>query len=655
MAGRVGEYNCPRQQRIQNRSASHSITPLLLGCSSGTGDHHCRRRLLAPARSREQAMKLKINKACDLGSISVLPPRRTGGSGGAGEAGSSAAAVAAGSQQRSQPMSHSQQSFSQGVMGSGGASSLLHSQSQLSQASLDENLLSLHLASPTRDQRFGLHDDSSKKMPSLPVSSASCVREESQLQLAKTPSNPVHRWNPSLPDGRCVVPTEDVERKFQHMASSVHKVGMVLDSVQNDVMQLNRAMKEAALDSGSMQQKIVVLDTSLQKNLKGQDDLKALVESNTKSISDQLTVLNSHSNKLDEISSTLSILPKQIETDLKQQHSDIFRIFRKDMEIVRAVRSLNSKIDAIQMPTDQRCTINGRPLMNQLPVDRNERPQVNQTPEVTRMSQTPVATMVNQTSVASLVNQTPAANGRHLVSQIPAANGKTLVSQTSVANGRSLMSQVPTANGKPLTNQASLANGGSLMSQVPAANGKPLTNQIPAPKGRPMMRQKTGERGRPQMNQIPVASGWTHTNKIPAPEVHPAPLVFPASAKAAADPKAKVDDGKLKVLPQKLTGSRSRVTPKQEEAASTKFSRAAATEKVVIFIEDSDDDSDVRASSCVILRSSGSGAGAGAGERECDLMKVGAEESQEIMRRARKRRRREMQATVASMPPEVGH
>lgn len=67
--------------------------------------------------------------------------------------------------------------------------------------------------------------------------------------------------------------------------------------------------------------------------LKGQDDIKALVESNTKSIADQLTVLNSHSKKLDEISSTLSILPKQIETDLKQQQSDIFRIFRKDMEV----------------------------------------------------------------------------------------------------------------------------------------------------------------------------------------------------------------------------------------------------------------------------------------------------------------------------------
>jgi hypothetical protein len=41
---------------------------------------------------------------------------------------------------------------------------------------------------------------------------------------------------------------EEVERKFQHVASSVHKMGMVLDSVQNDVMQLNRAMKEASLD-----------------------------------------------------------------------------------------------------------------------------------------------------------------------------------------------------------------------------------------------------------------------------------------------------------------------------------------------------------------------------------------------------------------------
>ncbi|CAN6308355.1 unnamed protein product [Urochloa humidicola] len=549
-------------------------------------------------------MKLKINKACDLGSISVLPPRRTGGSGGVGAAGSSAAAMAGSQQQRSQPLS--QQSFSQVAGGSGVGSSLLHSQSQLSQGSLDENLLSLHLASPTRDQRFGLHDDSSKKMPSLPVNSASCVRDESQLQLAKISSNPVHRWNPSPPESRCQVPNEDVERKFQHLASSVHKMGMVLDSVQNDVMQLNRAMKEASLDSGSIQQKVVVLDNSLQKILKGQDDLKALVESSTKSIADQLSVLNSHSHKLDEISSTLSVWPKQIEIDLRQLQSDIFRIFTKEMEgIVRTVRSLSNRPSVIQMPADQSCTTNGRPLMNQLPV-ANERPQ---------LSRTPVATRVNQTPVASLVSQTPVANGRHLVSQTPAANGKTLMNQTSVADGR------------------------SLMSQVPAANGKPLMSQITSPNGRPVMNQRLSANGRSQMNQVHVASGQPHTNKVPAPELHHAPLWRPAKV---ADQKLNVAEGKTKALPQKLTGSRSRVIPKQEEVPAAKATRTVVTNKKAppaTIIIDSDDDSEGR-TSCVILKPSGSG------DMECHLMKEAAEESQQILRRARKRRRREMQGIV---------
>lgn len=44
---------------------------------------------------------------------------------------------------------------------------------------------------------------------------------------------------------------------------------------------------------------------------------------------------------------------------------------------------------------------------------------------------------------------------------------------------------------------------------------------------------------------------------------------------------------------------------------------------------------------------------AGAGGRECDLMKVGAEESLQILQRARKRRRREMQAIVACPLPEL--
>ncbi|KAM0840780.1 hypothetical protein ACQ4PT_059425 [Festuca glaucescens] len=217
--------------------------------------------------------------------------------------------------------------FSQG----GGSLSLLHSQSQISQASLDENLLSPRHPSPARDQRFSLHDDSSKRMSSFPANSASSVRDESQLQMAKTSSKAILRWNPSLPDSKCQI-NEDVERKFQHVASSVHKMGMVLDSVQNDVMQLNRAMKEASLDSGSIHKKFVLVETSLQQILKGQDDLKALLEGSTKSNPDQMSALNNHTSKLDEILSTLSIL-KQVQEDLRQLKGDIFRIFTKEMEV----------------------------------------------------------------------------------------------------------------------------------------------------------------------------------------------------------------------------------------------------------------------------------------------------------------------------------
>ncbi|XP_047070200.1 protein PAIR1-like isoform X2 [Lolium rigidum] len=126
-------------------------------------------------------------------------------------------------------------------------------------------------------------------------------------------------------------------------------MGMVLDSVQNDVMHLNRAMKEVSLDC--IQKKFVLVETSLQQILKGQDDLKALLEGSTKSNPDQMSALNNHTSKLDEILSTLSIL-KQMQEDLRQLKGDIFRIFTKEMEgIVRAISSLNSRPDAVQAPT----------------------------------------------------------------------------------------------------------------------------------------------------------------------------------------------------------------------------------------------------------------------------------------------------------------
>uniref|UniRef100_M8CRK7 Uncharacterized protein n=1 Tax=Aegilops tauschii TaxID=37682 RepID=M8CRK7_AEGTA len=172
---------------------------------------------------------------------------------------------------------------------------------------------------------------------------------------------------------------EEVERKFQHLASSVHKMGMILDSVQNDVMQLNRAMKEASLDSGSIQKKFVLLEDSLKQivrvvaglvpfsfffllrqqslinpnmlpQLKGQDDLRALLEGITESNPDQVSVLNSLSSKQDEMSLLLSVLPNHVQRELGQLKGDISRIFSKEMEVmVRAVRSVDTRLDQMQM------------------------------------------------------------------------------------------------------------------------------------------------------------------------------------------------------------------------------------------------------------------------------------------------------------------
>lgn len=80
-----------------------------------------------------------------------------------------------------------------------------------------------------------------------------------------------HRWNPSPEDTTCKlssprtasglldgsffftgrVNNEDDDRRFQQLAGSVHNVGMALDMVQTDVIQLNGAMKEASTDCKS--------------------------------------------------------------------------------------------------------------------------------------------------------------------------------------------------------------------------------------------------------------------------------------------------------------------------------------------------------------------------------------------------------------------
>ena len=42
---------------------------------------------------------------------------------------------------------------------------------------------------------------------------------------------------------------EELEHRFQIIEGSLNRLGMIIDSVQSDVMQANRAMKEVSLES----------------------------------------------------------------------------------------------------------------------------------------------------------------------------------------------------------------------------------------------------------------------------------------------------------------------------------------------------------------------------------------------------------------------
>ncbi|KAM3387283.1 hypothetical protein ACQJBY_010238 [Aegilops geniculata] len=686
-------------------------------------------------------MKLKINKACDLASISVLPPRRTRGSSGGGGGGTSApAAASAAQQQRSQSMS--QKSFSQGVgasfsqgIGSGGASfsqgsggggaafsqggggggaafsqggggggaafsqgggaafsqsgggrgaafsqsgggggaafsqsvggggtafsqggggggaafsqggggggaafsqgggsgcasfsqgggsaSLLHAQSQLSQASFDESLLSLLSQAPARDQRFAMQEDPSKRMSSYPASSASSsMRDESQLQLAKIPTNPIHRWSPSLLDSRCQV-NEDVERKFLHLASSVQKMGMVLDSVQNDVMQLNRGMKEASLDSGNIQKKFVLLEDSLKQILKGQDDLKALLKGSMKSNPDQLSILT---RKMDEISSILSVLPKQVQTEFEQFKGDIFRFFTKEMEgVVRAVRSLDSRLPGVmQMLADQSCTTNAKPLMNQTAVENG----------------------------GPLMKQTQVTDGSPLMNQGPVADRRPQKKPTAVANGRpKRKNQTAVANGRPQRrNQGAGANGRPQRKKPTetAANARPQRYLTRVANGRPQVKQTEAADGRSQMNQKPEANGKA---LIPVTKAVPAPVVY---QRKAVDLKPKLEHRMVQKLADPSYNRPA--PPKEQELAIQKVNTEAPINKAMLSILiDSDDDGDFEgadsdwSASCVILKLEAGRGCAGDEVVAEEATSEGEGEALEILRRARKRRRREANANA---------
>ncbi|URE30099.1 hypothetical protein MUK42_19670 [Musa troglodytarum] len=152
----------------------------------------------------------------------------------------------------------------------------------------------------------------------------------------------MHRWNAaSMSDNRFQA-SEELENKLRHIESSISRVGMILDSVQSDVMQVNRAAKELSLEAEGIRQKVSLLENSMQQMVKWEDDIKAFLGGSLTSISDQLNKISS-SGKVNDIASAVATLQEQIFSRLARLECEICRIFSEKEVRESGIKSSNNQ------------------------------------------------------------------------------------------------------------------------------------------------------------------------------------------------------------------------------------------------------------------------------------------------------------------------
>ncbi|XP_075475865.1 putative recombination initiation defects 3 [Primulina tabacum] len=259
-------------------------------------------------------MKMKINKACDLSSISVLPPqsRRSVAVHNGSESSSIFGRNRAASDLRPQ---QSQQSLSQGISSQHGLFS------QFSQNSQDEILTSEKIGSQERE-------NSLKRTSCLPP--INCTREETQMMMIpKTSSTLIRKWTGQ--DYKCQI-SEELEHRIGMVETSLSRLGMILDSVQSDIMQGNKGTKEVALEMEGVRQKLIALDDSMLLMSKGQEDIKTRLDLGLTSVSDRIKQSKSNQENYREIFSMLSSLSEKIDTQMTKLQHNLFKNFNKDMQ-----------------------------------------------------------------------------------------------------------------------------------------------------------------------------------------------------------------------------------------------------------------------------------------------------------------------------------
>ncbi|KAL5981464.1 hypothetical protein ACLOJK_015526 [Asimina triloba] len=145
--------------------------------------------------------------------------------------------------------------------------------------------------------------------------------------------------------------SEQLEHRMGLMENSLSRLGMVLDSVQSDVMQVNKAVKDASLEMDGIRQRMLVNDSSLQQVLKGEEDIKASLDANLKAISEQLRK-DPNQYKLDEVESSILALPVLIENRLLKLQNELFQTFTKEMVRPSSINPLSKphQLHAIHPP-----------------------------------------------------------------------------------------------------------------------------------------------------------------------------------------------------------------------------------------------------------------------------------------------------------------
>ncbi|VVA89622.1 unnamed protein product [Arabis nemorensis] len=264
---------------------------------------------------------MNINKACDLKSISVFPPNLRRRSSVEPQA----------SQLRSQ---QSQQSFSQGPSSQRGCFS------QMTQSSIDELLIN--------DQRFGSQerDLSLKKNSFLPP--INHKRDDSQMPASRSSSGGLtRRWSSvSAGESKSQI-SEELEQRFGMMETSLSRFGMMLDSIQSDIMQANRGTKEVFLETERIHQKLTLQDTSLQQLIKEQADVKASLDGAVKSILEELSK-DPNEEKLQKMFLMLTAIPEQVEAALQKIQKEICHTFTREIQVLASLKMPEPRV---QVPT----------------------------------------------------------------------------------------------------------------------------------------------------------------------------------------------------------------------------------------------------------------------------------------------------------------